>query len=373
MVVPALFPRRTASRSELRKSAWLLAVSAIMPISALPVAALAQTQITAAAPNSCATAPNNRPYALAFATMTRVEPGAGRLSSTKASAILGGTLSQLERMRSVQAAGEAALPLASLPAMHMQTAQNLPECEQPGNAAYPPASIQSAVYKDTILGAQSVNISRTPFDRDWAAVQMRPNNPRVHRALTASGARASRDRLQQLQIINRWVNQNIAFGDDQAVYRRADYWAPASETLRRGIGDCEDFAIAKMEMLSALGFASDDMRLIIARDLVRNADHAVLIVKLDDGSVVLDNATDRLLDGQLPNDYRPILSFSKNAKWVHGYNVQQPATVRLAALPALVSPASGQTHDVIAVTAEPEMPTVSVALLSVPSVLPTLL
>jgi predicted transglutaminase-like cysteine proteinase len=93
--------------------------------------------------------------------------------------------------------------------------------------------------------------------------------------------------------------------------------------LRRGVGDCEDFAIAKMDMLAALGVARADMRLIIARDLVRNADHAVLIVQLDGGSVMLDNVTDRLLDGRAPNDYRPIMSFSQNAKWVHGYNVQQ--------------------------------------------------
>lgn len=371
MVVPAFFQRQTAARSELRKSAWLLAVSAIMPLAALPVDAVAQTEITAAAPNSCDPGQNNRPYALSFATMTRVEPGAGREASTKASAILGGAMSRLEQMRSVQAASDATLTLPSPSSMNMQAVQNLPSCEQPGNTAFSLPSPE--LFTDTILGAQSVNISRTPFDRDWAAVQMRPNNPRVHHAVSASGARASRHKLQQLQMINRWVNKNIAFGDDQSVYRRADYWAPASETLRRGIGDCEDFAIAKMEMLSALGFARDDMRLIIARDLVRNADHAVLVVKLDNSSVVLDNATDRLLDGRLPNDYRPILSFSRNAKWVHGYNVQQPATVRLAALPASVVPASGQVHDVIAVTAEPEMPAVSVAWLNVPSVLPTLL
>jgi hypothetical protein len=55
-------------------------------------------------------------------------------------------------------------------------------------------------------------------------------------------------------------------------------------------------------------------------------------VQLDGGSVMLDNVTDRLLDGRAPNDYRPIMSFSQNAKWVHGYNVQQHnAQIRFAA------------------------------------------
>jgi predicted transglutaminase-like cysteine proteinase len=242
-------------------------------------------------------------------------------------------MSKLEQVRSVQASGQSIAAAATA-----QKTITASDCTRDSALFGAHGIAATALRKDAILGAQSVFIARTPFDNDWAAVQ-HPNVASIQNAVAKSGARSAIDKRQQVQMVNRWINQNIVFGDDQIVYGRADYWAPASETLRRGVGDCEDFAIAKMDMLAALGVARADMRLIIARDLVRNADHAVLIVNLDGGSVMLDNVTDRLLDGRTPNDYRPIMSFSQNAKWVHGYDVQQQtAAVRLAALPAAFEP-----------------------------------
>ena len=304
-----------------------LAIAALAAALAFPDVAIAQTS-QAAASNFCA----DSAVSLAIANYSRVEPAAGPVSSTpvsstKASAILGGTMSKLEQMRSIQASGPS---IAAAATPHKTIISS--ECSRERAIFAAPGITATAVANDAILGAQSVVIARTPFDSDWAAVQ-HPNVASIQNAVAKSGARSAMDKLQQVQMVNRWINQNVAFGDDQIVYGRADYWAPASETLRRGVGDCEDFAIAKMDMLAALGVARADMRLVIARDLVRNADHAVLMVQLDGGSVLLDNVTDRLLDGRAPNDYRPIMSFSQNAKWVHGYNVQQHnAQIRFAAL-----------------------------------------
>ena len=299
-----------------------LAVAASAAVLACPNVAMAQTS-QAAASNFCA----DSAVSLAFAHNIRVEPAAGPVSSTpvsstpislkRASAILGGTMSKLEQMRSVQASGPSIAAAVTPPKTTISSG-----CTRERAIFAAHGIIATAVAKDAVLGAQSVVIARTAFDRDWAAVQ-RPNMSSIQNAVAKSGARSAMDKRQKVHMVNRWINQNVAFGDDQIIYGRADYWAPASETLRRGVGDCEDFAIAKMDMLAALGVARADMRLIIARDLVRNADHAVLIVQLDGGSVMLDNVTDRLLDGRAPNDYRPIMSFSQNAKWVHGYNVQQ--------------------------------------------------
>ncbi|MFN5128779.1 MAG: transglutaminase-like cysteine peptidase [Sphingomonadaceae bacterium] len=303
-----------------------LAVAAFAAALALTDLAMAQTS-QAAASNFCA----DSAVSLAIANYSRVEPAAGPVSSTpvsstRASAILGGTMSKLEQMRSIQASGPS---IAAAVTPHKTIISS--ECSRERAIFAAPGITATAVAKDAILGAQSVVIARTPFDSDWAAVQ-HPNVASIQNAVAKSGARSAMDKRQQVQMVNRWINHNVAFGDDQIVYGRADYWAPASETLRRRVGDCEDFAIAKMDMLAALGVARADMRLVIARDLVRNADHAVLIVQLDGGSVLLDNVTDRLLDGRAPNDYRPIMSFSQNAKWVHGYNVQQHnAQIRFAA------------------------------------------
>lgn len=349
--------RPKAHKSVLRTAALPMAVAALAAELAFPNVAMAQTY-QAAASNICA----DSPVSLAFGHNIRVEPAAGPLSSTKASAILGGAMSKLEQMRSVQASGQS---IAA--AVTAQRTIVSPACSRESGVFGAYGITATALHKDAVLGAQSVVIARTPFDNDWAAIQ-HPNVASIQNAVAKSGARSTIDQRQQVQMVNRWINKNVAFGDDQIVYGRADYWAPASETLRRGVGDCEDFAIAKMDMLAALGVARADMRLIIARDLVRNADHAVLIVNLDGGSVMLDNVTDRLLDGRTPNDYRPIMSFSQNAKWVHGYDVQQPtAEVRFAALPEAFKP------EIVAVTAELELPTISLAWLNAPLVLPNLL
>jgi len=89
--------------------------------------------------------------------------------------------------------------------------------------------------------------------------------------------------------------------------------------MRRRQGDCEDIAIVKMQLLAAHGIRLEDMSLVIARDQVRNADHALLVVKFDGRMWLLDNSTDRVLDASQSYDYRPILSFSAGKKWIHGY------------------------------------------------------
>ncbi len=216
----------------------------------------------------------------------------------------------------------------------------------------------------------SIAIARTPLDRKWSVINAKRGGAKVARLLTATGARNSSNATEQVEAVNRWVNRQIEFGEDRDIYGRADYWATASETFQRGVGDCEDYAIAKMELLSALGIRRDKMRLVVARDLVRNADHAVLVVTLADGAVMLDNMTDRLLDARLANDYRPIMSFSQNTKWVHGYAVQPAQPVRMASAAPVLQPAALRLADVLTVTAEPEMPVLSIALLSVPLVLP---
>ena len=350
---------------------WSLAAGLAL-VSAVPDDVHAQIAGQSAKPSGCEAAPNDGIAKMALNLPAKLEPGAGPLTETKSAAILGGSPSKLEQMRMAQAA----LPLQPLTAVvsasNIGTGEIRDACPDDAIAPAVPTGPQtaSAWADDAVLGSMSVAIHRTPFDTDWAAVSARPSNRKVQRALAASSARSSGSQSAQIEAVNRWVNRNIAFGEDRDVYGRADYWAPAAETLRRGIGDCEDFAIAKMELLAALGIARNKMRLVVARDLARNADHAVLVVTMADGAVMLDNMTDRLMDARLPNDYRPIMSFSQNAKWVHGYAAQQPQPVRMALASPVPQPAANRMADVLTVTAEGEMPILSMALLSVPLVLP---
>jgi predicted transglutaminase-like cysteine proteinase len=108
------------------------------------------------------------------------------------------------------------------------------------------------------------------------------------------------------------------------IYGMRDHWATAAESLRRGQGDCEDYAIAKMEILRAAGVPARDLNLVIVRDLVRRQDHAVLAVRTDDGFVILDSSTDRVMFAADVRDYRPIMTFNSQGAWIHGYAQPEP-------------------------------------------------
>src|SRR6185295_16204938 len=103
----------------------------------------------------------------------------------------------------------------------------------------------------------------------------------------------------------------------------------ANETLNRGRGDCEDYAIAKLQMLRRAGIADKDLYLVVVKDLVRRADHAILVVRAAGHMYVLDNGTDELLDSESVSDYRPVLTFAAGATFTHGYRVHQ-APVNIA-------------------------------------------
>lgn len=370
----ALFRRRSR-----RAGIWLEApkalrgVAAVIAFSIMPAAVSAQTMDGRLPTNpdvSCVSQPNDRPVQMAMQPLAKVEPGSGPFGWSGTAATSGDMPSRLEQMRMMQAGGIRA-SVATNAALRPALASPAP-CAMATHVAAPIFATEPAflVPENAILGTLSVAIEHTPFDRDWAAASARQGSRKMHQTLSATGARRSADQAAQVEAVNRWVNRKIKFGEDRDVYGRPDYWAPASETLRRRIGDCEDFAIAKMELLLALGISSDKMRLVVARDLARNADHAVLVVMLASGAVMLDNMTDQLLDARLPNDYRPIMSFSQNMKWIHGEAVQPTPTIKMAAMPTV---AAHDIADVQIVTQAPEMPAIAITLLSSSLPLPTLL
>ena len=71
-----------------------------------------------------------------------------------------------------------------------------------------------------------------------------------------------------------------------------DHWANPSEMARKGAGDCEDFAIAKLWMLRALGLPADKLQIVVLSDVKRQVFHAVLVVHANGYSYVLDNLSE---------------------------------------------------------------------------------
>ena len=184
-----------------------------------------------------------------------------------------------------------------------------------------------------IFGSVALRISATPLGARWAAARAASLGARHGPWATTLRAMRGRDRTDQVAAINSWVNARIRFAEDRASGGQADRWASAAESLRSRRGDCEDYAIAKMQMLRALGVADEDLYFVVARDLVRRADHALLVVRLDGRLVTLDNQTDRLLDASQSNDYRPIFTYAGTQAWMHGYRADPvTAPMRTASL-----------------------------------------
>lgn len=170
----------------------------------------------------------------------------------------------------------------------------------------------------SIFGSVALRVGRTALDARWlrAAYAAPPADSRWREAVRAASALPGPARLQ---LANTWVNHRIAFESDIENYGVSDYWASARESLARGRGDCEDYAIAKLELLRAAGVPAADLYLVVAKDLVRRVDHAVLVVRMSDGYWVLDNGTDEVLPADGVQDYRPVVTFSAGKTWLHGF------------------------------------------------------
>ena len=93
---------------------------------------------------------------------------------------------------------------------------------------------------------------------------------------------------------------------DWAQYGYAQFWATPLQTLNSGAGDCKDYAIVKYAALRELGIAPGDLRLVIVRDDVRQAEHEVLAVRDGQQWLILDNLTMAMLDAEQIRHYYPL-------------------------------------------------------------------
>lgn len=249
--------------------------------------------------------------------------GGASYSLAKSDAILGGAPSALQailaQQNGIAAPARPALRPASL---------SRPSIAPAILRARPAANSGVISGRPDVFGSVALRVGRTRLDARWNRVEHSPvGGPAAHFAQ----AQRAKPAVERLEAINWYVNKRVRFVDDSRQYGRPDVWAPASETLSRGRGDCEDFAIAKLQMLRRAGLSDRDLYLVIVKDLVRRADHAVLVVRAGGHMYVLDNGTDQLLDSDNVSDYRPILTFAAGGAWTHGYRIER-APVNVASV-----------------------------------------
>lgn len=125
-------------------------------------------------------------------------------------------------------------------------------------------------------------------------------------------AHKGRDRLE---LVNRRINAAIRYTSDIAQWRKPDVWsAPLNidnkGSFDTGLGDCEDYAIAKYVALRLAGVAAANLRLLLVRDRLAGLDHAVLAVRDDDHWLILDNRWARLLEDRELKQFMPLYALN---------------------------------------------------------------
>jgi predicted transglutaminase-like cysteine proteinase len=247
--------------------------------------------------------------------------------AARPASLLGGAPSALEAMRRRQAAASSAVAVrvAALPLSDQCAVTDAANLAAAVDVSPTSGAVTPRSGRPDVFGSIALKVGHSPLEHKWQAVQ----RVRFHggsgpwaRLVAQAGKMDQRQRVAE---INRWVNARLSFADDTVTAHQADQWSDAARTLRRGRGDCEDYAIAKMRLLEAAGVDPSDMYLVVARDLARQADHAILVVRDNDRLVVLDNGTDRVLESAQVRDYRPIMSFNAKGMWLHGFAAPQPA------------------------------------------------
>jgi len=117
--------------------------------------------------------------------------------------------------------------------------------------------------------------------------------------------------LARIGELNRAINLSIKWVDDMTQYGVPDLWATPLMSFDSEAGNCKDYAIAKYVALQEMGFAADDLRLVVVRDRPTNQLHAVTAVRYEDHWLILDNRTFIMVQDVDIATYNPLFVIDK--------------------------------------------------------------
>lgn len=142
---------------------------------------------------------------------------------------------------------------------------------------------------------------------------------------------AAREGKDRLAFANRRINASVRYQTDEAQWHRLDVWSAPLDvngkgSFDTGLGDCEDYAIAKYVALRAAGVAAEDLQLLMVRDTSARTDHAVLAARDGGKWLLLDNRWSRLIDEEDAAFFVPL--FALNGGGVRSFAVGEAAQAR---------------------------------------------
>jgi predicted transglutaminase-like cysteine proteinase len=125
---------------------------------------------------------------------------------------------------------------------------------------------------------------------------------------------------EQLNVVNLFFNHQMQYREDIDLWQEVDYWATPIQSLWKGAGDCEDYAIAKYFSLRHLGVSGDKLRITYVKALRQNRAHMVLTYysSPDAMPLVLDSLMDNILPASQRTDLLPVYAFNAEGLWLTG-------------------------------------------------------
>lgn len=126
--------------------------------------------------------------------------------------------------------------------------------------------------------------------------------------------------LDRLERVNSFFNQQLRYVEDIDLWHVSDYWATPVESLMRGAGDCEDYAIAKYFSLRHMGIPSEKLRITYVKALRQNRAHMVLTYYSSPQAqpLVLDSLMNAIKPASQRPDLLPVYAFNGEGLWLPG-------------------------------------------------------
>lgn len=154
---------------------------------------------------------------------------------------------------------------------------------------------------------------------------------RVQALLQEIADLSGQDDETKLKTINTFFNRQILYRDDRETWGVVDYWASPLETLGKGQGDCEDYAIGKYFSLIAAGIPSVKMRMVYVRAQVGGGIQAHMVLAFypepNAEPMILDNLVTEIRPASRRPDLVPVFSFNAEGLWqgVSGSSAGDPS------------------------------------------------
>jgi len=123
-----------------------------------------------------------------------------------------------------------------------------------------------------------------------------------------------------LKSVNRHVNECLTYTKESVLPNTRDVWQTPRETIEKGTGDCEDYAILKFYLLKELGFNPDNLNFCFVFDKISYALHMVLLAKVEDQIYLLDSKKNNILKFETVTNYVMLARFNEEAMYSEDFD-----------------------------------------------------